>query len=127
MVLHKGNVVISLMLLEIYLIFQMHAPKSYCREVVLIATYLINSLPFCVFDGVNLVWLMTIFYLSIPIMISFKTRVFRCFASVHFHSPRGGKLDHGVVKCIFIGYTLETKRDTNVIISIFVVSMYQTS
>ncbi|RDX82938.1 hypothetical protein CR513_36218, partial [Mucuna pruriens] len=64
------------------LLFQMSILNAYWGEVVLTATYLINSLP---------------------------SHVFMCVFFVHSHNPYCRKLDPRVVKCVFIGYPSNKK------------------
>ncbi|RDX96269.1 hypothetical protein CR513_21093, partial [Mucuna pruriens] len=90
-------------------LFQMFIPNVYWREVVLTVTYLINRLPTWVLNDINPTKHMVSFFPSSPLMLSLPSRVFWCVVFVHSHNPHRGKLDHKVVKCIFIGYSSNKK------------------
>jgi hypothetical protein len=80
----------------------MHAPKSYWGDSLLIATYLINRMPSRI-----LYFKTPLEVLSPPLSTSkcVFPKVFGCVCFVHIHSPTWGKLDPCALKCIFVGYS----------------------
>ncbi|XP_077233900.1 uncharacterized protein LOC143876132 isoform X1 [Tasmannia lanceolata] len=87
------------------LLFQMHVPKSYWSDAVLIACFLANRLPSSVLDG------------SSPYSILHPTsdpfpltpQVFSCVCFVHNLSPGLDKLDPWAERRVFLGYSRTQK------------------
>ena len=83
------------------LIFSVKALKTYWGDAVLIAAYLINSLPSRVLNKKAPVEVLSTPSVLFPIV----PRIFGCVCFVHNHSPSRGKLDPRAIRCVFVGYS----------------------
>src|SRR3954467_1310131 len=86
------------------LLFTMNVPKYMWGEAVLCATYLINMMPL---PSLNNRASLQIFRGDSKFLV--PPKVFGCVCFVHTRNPGDGKLSHRAKKCVFVGYTPDTK------------------
>lgn len=89
------------------IMFSMYVPEYIWREAILTATYLINKMSSKILNVKT-----PIDFLNCPashIYLELLLEVFGCTTHVHIPRHFRSKLDHRVVKCIFVGYSSSKK------------------